>query len=276
MRYSTQHSTLRSAILRPLILCCFLLAFTAIGCGSLPRTSIILGTDTLGKPSLNTVDHHLLTGTLSRAVDDAGNISIEKLKGDESLTKYLEQLAIARTDVFTSRHAQLTFWINAYNAYVLDMLRLNPIKNSPDDIGRLKSAPVVIVAGKRNSLADIEANLIKEFREPRMFFALVTGEKGGGRFWKEALQENTLSDQLDRAVKTYFADTSTARLDKDKNTIFLSSFVQSHQEHLVTAAGSVVAFIRAFAPPAMAEHIDQRPTVKVSYFRFDNTLRRSR
>jgi hypothetical protein len=262
--------------LRAVIICCAFIAFVAAGCGSLPRTSIILGGDTLGKPSLNTVDHNLLTGTLSRAVDTLGNISIEKLKGDESLTKYLEQLAIARTDVFTSRHAQLTFWINAYNAYALDMLRLNPIKNSPDDISRLKSAPVVIVAGKRYSLSDIETNISKEFREPRVYFALVTGEKGGGRFWQEAYAEDKLSDQLDRAVKTYFADSSTARLDKDKNLIFLSSYVQNYQDKLVTAAGSVVAFIRAFAPPAMAEHIDQRPTVKVSYFKFDNTLRRSR
>jgi hypothetical protein len=236
----------------------------------------VLGKDTLGKPSLNTVDHNLLTLTLSRSVDDAGNINIEKLKGDESLTHYLEELAIARTDVFTSRHAQLTFWLNAYNAYALDMLRLNPIKTSPEDIGRLKSAPVVIVAGKRHSLSDIENNLIKEFREPRMFFALVTGERGGGQFWKEAYVEAKLSDQLDRAVRSYFADSVNSRLDKDKNTIFLSSFVQNHQEHFVTAAGSVVAFIRAFAPPAMAEHIDQRPTVKVSYMKFNNALRRAR
>lgn len=236
----------------------------------------MLGSDTIGAPSLVAVDNALLTHTLARAVDDAGNISIEKLKGDESLTTFLEQLAIARTDVFTSRHAQLTFWINAYNAYVLDMLRLNPIKHSPTDISRLKSAPIVIVGGKRFSLSDIEADLIKQYREPRMFFALVTGERGAGQFWKEAYTEEKLSDQLDRAVRSFFADTATARLDKDKNTIFLSSFVQSHQEHLITAAGSVVAFIRAFAPPAMAEHIDQRPTVKVSYFRFNDALRRAR
>jgi hypothetical protein len=262
--------------LRALALCCAILSFAVAGCGSLPRTSIILGNDTIGAPTLNTVDHNLLSGTLSRAVDDAGNISIEKLKGDESLSKYLEQLAIARTDIFPSRHAQLTFWINAYNAYVLDMLRLNPIKTSPTDISRLKSAPIVIVAGKRHSLSDIESDLIKQFREPRMFFALVTGERGGGQFWKEAYQEDKLSDQLDRAVKSYFADTVNSRLDKEKNTIFLSSFVQNHQEHFITAAGSVVGFIRAFAPPAMAEHIDQRPTVKVSYFKFNDALRRAR
>jgi hypothetical protein len=246
------------------------------GCGSVPKTSIYLGGDTLAKPTLNAADHNLLTEVLSRAVDDKGSISIEKLKGDESLTAYLEQLAIARTDVFPSRHAQLTFWINAYNAFVLDMLRLNPVKTSPQDVSRLKTAPVAIVSGKRYSLTDIENNLMKEFREPRMFFALVTGERGGGQFWKEAYIEEKLSDQLDRAVKSYFADSVNSRLDKDKNTIFLSSFVQIYQEHFVRAAGSVVGFIRAFAPPVMAEHIDQRPTVKISYLRFDNTLRRTR
>jgi hypothetical protein len=271
VRHERPHTSFRATAL-----CCALLALIAAGCGSLPRTSIILGSDTIGAPSLNAVDHNLLTSTLSRAVDDAGNIDIEKLKGDASLTSYLEQLAIARTDVFPSRHAQLTFWINAYNAYVLDMLRLNPIKNSPNDISRLKSAPIVIVAGKRNSLADIETNLIKQFREPRMFFALVTGERGGGQFWKEAYLEEKLSDQLDRAVKSYFADTANTRLDKEKNMIFLSSFVQAHQEHFITAAGSVVGFIRAFAPPAIAEHIDQRPTVKVSYTKFNDALRRAR
>lgn len=236
----------------------------------------MLGGDSIAAPNLVTVDHNLLTEALSRSVDDAGNISIESLKGDESLTAYLEQLAIARTDVFTSRLAQLTFWLNTYNAYVLDMFRLNPIKNTPDDIGRLKSASVVIVAGKRYSLSDIEANMIKEFREPRMFFALVTGERGGPRFWNEAYVEERLSDQLDRATKAYFADSVNSKLDKAANTIFLSSYIQNYQEHFIKAAGSVVGFIRAFAPPAMGEHIDQRPTVKVVYHRFDNTLRRAR
>lgn len=242
----------------------------------MPRTTIYLGGDSIAKPSLNTVDHGLLTEVLSKAADDEGSINIEKLKGDASLTAYLEQLAIARTDVFPSRHAQLTFWINSYNAYVLDMLRWNSIKTSPDDIARLKTAPVALVAGKKYSLSDIETSLTKEFREPRMFFALVTGERSGGRFWKEAYVEEKLSDQLDWAVKSYFADSVNSRLDKAKNMIFLSSFVQNYQEHFVRAAGSVVGFIRAFAPPAMAEHIDQRPTVKVTYTRFDNTLRRSR
>jgi len=253
-----------------------LLGLAVTGCGSMPRTTIVLGGDSIASPSLTAVDHHLLTETLARAVDSEGRINIEMLKGDESLTSYLEQLAIARTDVFTSRLAQLTFWINAYNAHVLDMLRLNPIKTSPDDIGRLRSAPIVIVGGKRHSLSDMETNLIKEFREPRMFFALVTGERGGPRFWPEAYIEDKLSDQLDRSTKAYFADSVTARLDKGANTIFLSSYVQNYQEHFIHAAGSVVGFIRAFAPPAMGEHIDQRPTVKVSYFRFDNTLRRAR
>lgn len=246
------------------------------GCSSLPKTTVMFGSDTLSKPSLNAVDHQVLTNVLSRAVSADGSLQIEQLKGDESLTAYLEQLAIARTDVFPSRHAQLTFWINAYNAYVLDMLRLNGIKNSPQDIGRLKSAPVLAIAGKRTSLADIESNLIKEYREPRMFFALVTGERGGPRFWPEAYDESKLSDQLDRSVKAYFADSVNSRLDKEKNLIFLSSYIQQHQDHLIKAAGSVVGFIRAFAPSAMGEHIDQRPTVKVSYVRFDNTMRRSR
>jgi hypothetical protein len=241
-------------------------------CGSMPKTTLA-DIDSLPKPVLTSVDHSLLTATLENAVNDEGAINIARLRNDDNLTQYLQQIAQARLDVFSSRQAALTLWLNAYTAYVLDMFRLNPIKSSPDDISRLESASIVIVGGKRWSLADIKRNLTKGYREPRMYFAMTTGERTQPRFWQEALTEEKLSEQLDRAVRWYLNDSVTARLDKGANTIFVSTYVKENEENLIGAAGNIVAFIRAFAPAPMAEHIDQRPTVKVVYTRDDNTLR---
>lgn len=256
-----------------LVLFLFLSSFILCSCGSTPRTTLAGMMDTLPHPTLTSVDHSLFTAVLADAVSEEGEINVERLKGDESLTAYLEQLANARLDVFPSRNAQLTFWINAYNAYVLDMLRLNPVRRSSAEIGRLESASIAIVGGKRTSLSDIKANLTKEYREPRMYFSMTTGDRSEPRFWQEAYMEDRLSDQLDRAVRWYFADSLTSRLDKNQNTIYLSNFVQENREHFIRAAGTLVGFIRAFAPPQMGEHIDQRPTVKVLFMRDDNTLR---
>lgn len=249
-----------------------LIAILVQGCGGRPLTTMKQLGDSVRTPLLSSVSHDLLSRVLENAISEDGAVNVASLRSDTILTNYLVQLASVRTDIFASRHAQMAFWINAYNAYVLDMLRLNRITGSINDIKGMMSANVANIGGKRYSLSDIENTILaKQFEEPRMFFALSTGARAAPRFWREAYSDANLSQQLDRAVRTYIADSTKVKLDKAANTLFISDFFQRHRGAYERTAGNLTKFIRAFATPEIGEHIDQRPTMKIAYIRFDHS-----
>lgn len=249
-------------------------AFLLASCGTLPKTTITMRGDSSYAATLAPITHELFTSALQTVITDEGAIDMTALKSNEDLTEYLHQLAQARIDVFPSRLAQLAFWINAHNAYVLDILRNNKLGRSINDIDRMFTGKVAVIGGVRYSLSEIRDNVLLRkltFREPRMFFALSNGARSGPRFWKEAYIEQKVSEQLDRAVRAYFADSTKTILDRANNTLKVSEFVQDHRSHLEQPAGTLVTFIRAFAPPSLGEYIDQHPAMKISYLRYDHS-----
>lgn len=229
---------------------------------------------------LSRVGDSLYAHVLARALNASGAISIAEYRSDTELTLYLNQIARMRTDVFVSRQSALAFWINAHNAYVLDLLRSNPGVRSIDDIGDFRYAKVVLTGGahdgsavERYSLDDIEHMILtKQFREPRAFFGLWDGTRSAPPLRTEPYAESHISDQLDEQLTHFLADSTKNMLDRHANTLYLSEIFHAYQDDLEKASGSLVAFVSAFAPQAMASWIKGHPSVKISYLGSDHTI----
>jgi hypothetical protein len=215
----------------------------------------------------------LLAEVLQHARQPNGSISYSALQSDTNLTAYLREVAMARPEIFPSRHMQLAFWINAHNAYALDMLRSNGPVRSIEQISGFKSGKVAWIAGARYSLDDIEHGLLaRTFREPRAFFALFDGSKETPPLPSMPYVEATLSEQLDAQIHEFLADTLRNYLDKKQSIIYLSPVFREYREELEKPAGSLMAFVRAFAPPEMGAWIDAHPLVKTQFLRYDYSL----
>jgi len=104
-----------------------------------------------------------------------------------------------------SREEQLAFWINAYNAFVLQTVITHfPIR------GRAGEYPAVSIrqvpgafdrqtfraAGRVVTLDGIEKDMLTPLGEPRAFLALGRGAVGGGRLRSEAYDPKRLDAQL--------------------------------------------------------------------------------
>ena len=249
-----------------------LLALLA-SCGTVPRTTIVIMPD--GQP-LSGVDDSLYARALESAVSSNGSVSYNRLRNDTDLTEYLRQIALVQVDAFTSRSGLLAFWINAHNAYVLDIIRSNMPVNSAEDISGFRYANVALVGGKLYSLDAIEHTIIeKKFREPRAFFALFDGSRSSPALLNEPYEESHFSDQLDGQCKGFIADSSKNLLDKRSNTLYLSRVFNDYKSPLEDAGGSLGGFVRAFAPPAMAAWIGGHSNLNISYLSYDNTLNTS-
>jgi hypothetical protein len=252
----------------PLIFC---FALIIGGCAAPPKTTVTKLPDT---QTIRTVDDTYYAAALKKAVTGNG-VDYTPLRTDTNLSHYLQELAQARLDIFPSRQSQLAFWINAHNAYVLDLIRLNNLRGvkSINDISGFRTSKVAAIAGKYLSLKDIGHKIIEsEFREPRAFFALYLGARSSPKLLDVPYNSEHLSEQLDAATRTFLADSTKNKLDAPHNTIYLSEVFREYREALERSAGNLRLFVRAFAPSAMAEHIDVHPLVQFDFYKFDWTI----
>lgn len=135
----------------------------------------------------------------------------------EELKPILAQFESVKKDDFKSWSAdqKLAFWINAYNAFTIELvLKHYPIK-SIKDIGSLFSSPwskeFIKIMGKEMSLDDIEHDTIrKEFKEPRIHFAVNCASLGCPSLYRSAFTGELLESQL-KAVEDHFLN------NKEKN-----------------------------------------------------------
>ncbi|MGH8310786.1 MAG: DUF547 domain-containing protein, partial [Steroidobacteraceae bacterium] len=121
------------------------------------------------------------------------------------LDHYVASLNVtASTYAGWSREQSIAYWLNAYNAFVLQTVAQHfPIQ------GRAASYPAASIrqipgafeqkrhraAGKLISLDEIEKSLA-EFRDPRLYFALGRGAAGSGRLRSEAYTADRLEEQV--------------------------------------------------------------------------------
>jgi len=158
----------------------------------------------------------------------------KKLKNnDEKLNQYLKKLSEVSKEEFKSfsKNAQLAFWINTYNAFTVKLI-LNhfPVK-SIKDTGSFFSSPwkkkFFKIFGEKISLDGIEHGIIrKEFKEPRIHFAVNCASIGCPSLLQEAFVKDQLERQFDRAAKNFVLNKNKNYYDKKSKTLYLSKIFQ--------------------------------------------------
>ena len=123
--------------------------------------------------SAATFDHSAFDSLLRRHVKD-GLVDYDGFRNDAAFKAYLE--ALARAVVASLPEPErLAFWINAYNAYTIELINRHGERESIRNINRtlgitLKGPwrePIVRAAGQVLHLDNVEHDIVrKQFREP--------------------------------------------------------------------------------------------------------------
>ena len=159
------------------------------------------------------VSHELFTAMLQKHVNEDGMVNYADLQKDSAnLNIYLQLLSANPPTIHWSKNEQLAFWINAYNAFTLQLIiRHYPIESikditsisipfvhSPWDISFIN------IGDKEYDLNNIEHGIIREeFEEPRIHFALVCAAKSCPKLRNEAYEANKLDRQLQEQAVTF-------------------------------------------------------------------------
>lgn len=192
-------------------------------------------------------DHSVWNRLLGTYVDDEGRVAYRKLQQEEldAFNGYLRRLAEAEPRGWP-RDEQLAFWINAYNSGIISAIFQGQSAKSLIGRGKLFKFWKFEAAGKKRTLDEIEhETLRKQFREPRIHFAIVCASTSCPKLRREAYVGEKLDEQLDDQARRFINDPARNRIDRQTGEIRLSKIFDWFEDDF-EARGSLLTFVAQY------------------------------
>ncbi|NCN42601.1 DUF547 domain-containing protein [bacterium] len=189
----------------------------------------------------------LITPSVSAAFDYAGYASLLKVfvvkDGVESKVRYKaikekrevldavnQQFSAVSKTEFNSwgEKDQMAFLMNAYNSFTIQLIVDHYPVESIKDIGSFFSSPwkkeFFELFGKKTYLDQVEHEwLRKNYKEPRVHFAVNCASLGCPPLQAVPFEGRTLDEQLERAARAFVGSPVFNRYDAKANVLHLSS-----------------------------------------------------
>jgi hypothetical protein len=216
---------------------------------------------------------HQGASILGTYVSNIGTVDYKNLKRKKpELTQILNELRTLDPGIYNSwpKEDKIAFWINAYNIQMLKIIVDNyPIESSRvnrlwwplNSIRHIPPSEVVgtakwdsckfIVMNEEFTLSEVENRFfIKEFGEPRAFFAVSYASVSGPPLRNEPYSGLNLNQQLDDQVKRFLASPYALEIDKQGKVVYLSAIFDAawHGDSFISKYGTDKKFKEQ--PPA--------------------------
>ena len=214
---------------------------------------------------------------LKRYVEENGTVRYGALRMSlDPLSRFVEQIGAVSPDshpaLFPTRAHRLAYWINTYNALVIWVMA----QDYPEKKDRLGSQAgqdrffhktLFRIGGRNRTLDDIETNAIrKQFREPRIHFAVVCASKSCPWLAREAFTAERLEEQLERGARLFLNRASNVSVDAARREVRLSALFDWYGQDFGSSVEAVLRFIGKYRT---AGALLQEGKWKVSYFAYD-------
>ncbi|WP_339720603.1 DUF547 domain-containing protein [uncultured Paraglaciecola sp.] len=164
-------------------------------------------------------------------------------KQPEQLNQYLAQLSAVKQSEYQlwKSDEQLSFLINAYNGFTLQLIVQNYPKfqsgkaESIKDLGSFFSSPwkqsFFTLLDKKRNLDAIEHDMIRKwFERPRIHAALVCAAVSCPPLRQEAFVADKLEQQLDAQMSQFLSDDQRNTVKVSENQVYLSSIFKWYGE----------------------------------------------
>jgi len=158
--------------------------------------------------------------------------------------------------------------MNAYNAYTLKVIcdnypvvRITDLSSGGKVLSYVLKTTVwdkdyVKINNKIMSLNDIEHGIIrKDFKEPRIHFALVCAAISCPPLRSEAYTGQKLDTQLSGQAKIFFSDKSKNHFDLVKHTAYLSKILDWYGDDFGSTDEQILIYLSQYFPDEVSENI---------------------
>ena len=192
------------------------------------------------------VDHSPWDTLLHRYVDQNGRVAYRDLQKRDSMlfVEYLNTLAQAQVEGL-SEAEEKAFWINAYNAIIVQGVLNGYTAESFISRKRFFSWYALPIAGKERTPDEIEHQILrKKFRDPRIHFAIVCASTSCPKLRAEAYVSARLDQQLDDAARVFVNDPTRNLIEPAQ--VVVSQIFQWFAQDFIDQAGTIPTFLLRF------------------------------
>jgi hypothetical protein len=192
---------------------------------------------------------------LQAYVNDRGQVDYRRWQqeAEGALSDWLKSLRPIDLEQLTP-DARLALLINLYNALTIQqVLTAYPIGSvCPTVLGipnwlafwRFFSRPIFELNGKPLSLNAIEHGMLrKQFKEPRIHFALVCASMGCPVLRNEAYLPDIVEAQLETDANNFIHNTDKVLFDPDSGILYCSKIFKWYEQDFLQVAASIPAYI---------------------------------
>lgn len=215
------------------------------------------------------VDHAILTNLMNK-YNVNGSLDYRGLTKEEKLNEYLNLLANVNPSRLGSDQEKMAFWINVYNAFTIKAIvdnypveSINDLHSGGRIIGHIFSTTVwdddfIQINNKEYSLNDVEHKILrKEFKEPRIHFAIVCASISCPQLRNEAYSAAKLEEQLqDQAIK-FFGDKTKNKFDEKNKIAHLSKILDWFDEDFGENDEEVLRFVSKYLNSKLSSKINE-------------------
>lgn len=162
---------------------------------------------------------------------------------------------------------QLAFYINAYNAWILnEALEKYPTKSVTDTLFTFFTGKRITVAGDEISFNRLEKDiLIPRFKEPRVHFALNCASRSCPPLLSEPFRADKLEAQFEKLARGFVNSERGVKVSADDKTVELSKIFDWYKEDFEPGGGAVAFIHKRRARPLPKD-------AKISYQDYDWAL----
>ena len=223
--------------------------------------------------------NHSAFDRLLKAHVASGKVDYDAFAHAPEFPRYLDALAQAQPEALSEKE-HLAFWINAYNAYTIQLVNAHgerqSIRNINKTLGVIKAMgpwkeEIVKAGGKTTSLDFVENGIIRaRFHEPRIHFALVCAARSCPPLRREAYTGARLDAQLDDQARLFIAGSPDKnRVDVAAATAHLSPIFGWYKDDFGPDLGR---FLARYFPEGPARTLLESGTFKTAETPYDWAL----
>ena len=191
------------------------------------------------------------------------------------LNDYLTHLSQADLKQRATRESKLAFYVNAYNAVTIHgILREYPTNSIRNHTAKVFGYNIwhdllLRVGNGQLSLDQIEHEVLRKMREPRIHFAIVCASIGCPPLRNEAYRPERIENQLMDNARVFFADSTKFRYDADAARVEMSPILDWFGEDFGSTTAARLKAIAPYLPDEPSRRLAASGQAQVSFLDYD-------
>lgn len=178
------------------------------------------------KSDSKAISHEIWDTLLRQHVSENGKVDYKGFIRDSvKFNQYLTLLSQHHpNDQNWSREEQMTYWINAYNAFTVKLIvdhyptkSIKDIKNGIPFVNTVWDIKFIKIEGRDYDLNNIEHGILRpKYKDPRIHMAINCASISCPKLFNRAYTADKLNEQLDEAARDFVNDDSKNKISADK------------------------------------------------------------